>query len=173
MANTITFLRIPLAIAMLYVTPFSSVFWGIYLSSGLTDMLDGFVARRLHQESAFGAKMDSIADVVFSASIAIFLIINIEIPIWLWLCILSIALLRFISYGIGLYKYHTIASLHTYANKITGTFIFMAPIFFRVCGLTFTGVVLCIVAFFSSLEELVITIKCNKLNRNCKSIFMP
>ena len=60
--NIITFLRIPLSIAMLVVSPFSLFFWIFYLSSGLTDIIDGFLARKLHQESSFGAKLDSIAD---------------------------------------------------------------------------------------------------------------
>lgn len=172
MANVITFSRIPLAISMLFVTPFSAGFWVIYLACGVTDMLDGFVARMLHQESSFGAKLDSIADFIFAVSVAIFVVINMEIPIYLWLCTLGVALLRFISYSIGFYKYHTFASLHTYANKITGAFIFMAPFFYRLCGLTFTGAALFIVAFISSVEELAITIKSKELNRDCKSIFM-
>lgn len=172
MANIITFLRIPLAMAMLFAAPFSAVFWGAYLSCGFTDIVDGFIARMLHQESSFGAKMDSIADFVFAVCAAIFVTVNIEIPIWLWLCILGIALLRFLGYGLGFYKYHTFAPLHTYANKLTGVSIFMTPILYFLCGLTFTGIILCIVAFFSSLEELVITIKSKELKRDCKSIFI-
>lgn len=172
MANIITFLRIPLAISMLFATPFSAIFWAIYLSGGASDMLDGFIARALYQESSFGARLDSIADFVFALAIVIFVIINMEIPIWLWICTLVIALLRFISYGVGFYKYHSFASLHTYANKITGAFIFMAPIFYLLCGLTFTGGALCIIAFFSSVEELIITIKSKELNHDCKSIFI-
>lgn len=172
MANIITFIRIPLAISMLWVIPFSKVFWGIYFSCGATDILDGFVARMLHKESAFGARLDSVADLVFAVSIVIFVIVNIEIPIWLWICTFGIAILRFTSYGIGFYKYRVFASLHTYANKMTGAFIFMSPIFYRLCGLSFTGGVLCVAAFFSSAEELIIIIKSKELNRDCKSIFM-
>lgn len=172
MANLITFLRIPLAISMLCMAPFSTAFWIIYFICGITDMLDGLVARTLRQESANGAKLDSIADFVFAVSVATFVIINIEIPTWLWLCTLGIAILRFISYGIGFYKYHTFASLHTYANKITGAFIYMAPIIYCLCGLTVTGMALCVVAFYSSVEELAITIKSKVLNRDCKSILI-
>ena len=172
MANIITLLRIPFAILMLLVAPFSAVFWAIYLACGATDVLDGFIARAFHQEGALGARLDSIADFVFALSVAAFVIINIEIPVWLWLSVCGIALLRFISYGVGFYKYRTFASLHTYANKITGLFIFMAPIIYCLCGLTFTGAALCIAAFFSSAEELAITVKSKKLDRDCKSILM-
>ena len=52
MANIITFLRIPLAVAMLFATPFSVAFWGIYLSCGCTDIVDGPIARMMHKESS-------------------------------------------------------------------------------------------------------------------------
>ena len=166
--NIITFLRFPLSIAMLVVSPFSSHFWILYLCSGLTDILDGFLVRKLHQESALGAKLDSIADFVFVGCLTIFVVANMQIP--LWLCALAIALLRFVSYGIGSYKYHEFTALHTWANKLTGILIFAAPILYCLCGLRFTGIILCTVAFISACEELVIIIKSKKLNRDCKGI---
>ena len=170
--NIITFLRIPFSIAMLVVSPFSLFFWIFYLSSGLTDIIDGFLARKLHQESSFGAKLDSIADFVFAGSIAIFVVINVKMPRWLWLCIFVIALLRFLSYGIGFYKYHSFAALHTLGNKLSGALLFLAPIIYCQCGLVFTGVILCTVTLASACEELLITIKSKELNRDCKGIFV-
>lgn len=172
MANFITFLRIPLAMAMLFTAPFSTAFWVVYSCCGFTDIADGLIARALHRESSFGAKMDSMADLVFAVCIAVFVTVNINIPIWLWLCILGVALLRFFSYGIGFYKYRAFAPLHTCANKLTGILVFTAPILYRLFGLTFTGTVLCAAAFLSSLEELVITIGSKELKRDRKSIFI-
>ena len=96
--DMISILRIPLSVAMLIVPPFSLFFWVFYLSSGLTDILDGFLAGRLHTKSVLGAKLDSIADFVFVGCLTIFAVINMNIPRWLWLCALAIALLRFVSY---------------------------------------------------------------------------
>ena len=79
----ITFLRFPLSIAMLVVPPFSVLFWIFYLSGGLTDILDGFLARKLHLESAFGARLDSIADFAFAGCLTIFAVKNLNIPICL------------------------------------------------------------------------------------------
>lgn len=171
-ANTLTLLRIPLSVAMLCAAPFSTGFWVFYLCAGLTDLLDGPVARKLGQESPLGAKLDSIADLVFAGALAFFVAVHLPIPRWLWLCILGIALLRFASYGIGFYKYHTWVSLHTYANKLTGAFLFLAPVFYRVCGWFVTGVVLCAVAFASALEELVITLKSPQPDRDRKGLWL-
>ena len=166
--HIISILRISLSIAMLVVSPFSSHFWILYLCSGLTDILDGFLVRKLHQESALGAKLDSIADFVFVGCLTIFVVANMKIP--LWLCALAIALLRFVSYGIGFNKYHAFTALHTWANKLSGILIFAAPILYCLCGLRFTGIILCTVAFISACEELVIIIKSKELNRDCKGI---
>lgn len=136
--NIISILRIPLSTAMLAVPPFSALFWIFYLGSGLTDILDGFLARKLHQESALGAKLDSIADFVFVGCLTIFAVINMNIPRWLWLCALAIALLRFASYCVGFCKYHNFTALHTWANKLTGILIF-ADRFYIACAVTIYG----------------------------------
>ncbi|BBF41932.1 putative CDP-alcohol phosphatidyltransferase [Lachnospiraceae bacterium KM106-2] len=155
---------------MLVSTSFSIPFWIFYSCCVLSDCLDGFVARALHQQSSTGAKLDSIADMVFIFSIAMVLILHIKLPMWLLLCALFIALLRFISYEIGFIKYHTYASLHTYANKATGALLCMAPILYCLVGLSITGIILCVVAFVSSIEEIAIIATSKELNRDCKSL---
>lgn len=171
-ANIITFLRIPLSVAMIFSPPFSLLFWSMYICSGLSDLLDGFVARKLHQQSEFGAKLDSISDSVFAVSIAVCALKYITFPFWIWICIIVIALIRFIGYGLGFYKYNTFASLHTYSNKITGLLIFISPLIYLISGLTVTSLILIIFSLFSSVEEILITIKCKNLSRNIKGIFI-
>lgn len=168
--NIITIIRIPLSIAMLFVIPFSVFFWIFYLSCGLTDMIDGFLARKLHQESEFGAKLDSISDVIFAVGITVFVAINIEISQWLGGIVLVIAMIRFASYGIGFFKYHEFTALHTLANKLAGIVLFATPILYWLSGLVLTGIIVCIVAMASACEELIIIIKSKELNRNCKGI---
>ena len=166
----ISILRIPLSAAMLVVPPFSALFWVLYLSGGLTDILDGFLARKLHLESAIGAKLDSIADFAFAGCLTIYAVKNLNIPRWLWLCALVIALPHFVSYGIGFYKYRAFTALHTWANKLTGILIFTAPILYCLFGLRVTGVILCTAAFVSACEELIVTVKSKELNRDDKGI---
>lgn len=168
--NIISILRIPLAVAMLAVSPFSALFWIFYLGGGLTDILDGFIARKLNLQSTFGAKLDSIADFAFAVCLTAFAVKNIEIPLWLWICASVIALLRFISYGLGFYKYREFTALHTWANKFTGVTIFIAPALYCLCGSAFTWIILCVVAFVSACEELIINIKSKEPNRDRKGV---
>ena len=53
-----------LCLPLLLVDVMTVPFWVLYLIAGLTDMLDGFLARRWGVESKFGARLDSLADLV-------------------------------------------------------------------------------------------------------------
>lgn len=151
--------------------PFTITFWVLYFLGGLSDFLDGYVARKFKQQSTLGAKLDSIADVVFAVSVFIVVVKNVSFPAWLWFCLVLIALLRVTSYGIGFYKYRSFIALHTYANKVTGVLLFAFPLFYIFMNIKNAGAVLCLVAFISAIEELAITIKSKEPNRDCKSIF--
>lgn len=64
-ANIITGLRIVFSLAILFFPPFSPMFYILYGSAGLTDMIDGTVARKTNTVSASGEKLDTIADFIF------------------------------------------------------------------------------------------------------------
>jgi len=49
------------------------LFVGVFLVAALTDALDGWLARKLHQESQAGAVLDSVADYVFFLSAIVWL----------------------------------------------------------------------------------------------------
>lgn len=170
LANVMTSFRVIFAVAMVLVLPFSTAFWLCYLGGGLSDILDGFIARTWNQQSEAGAQFDSIVDMIFAVSIAIVVIRNCTLPLWLWVCIVFIALLRSSSYGIGFYKYHTFPALHTDLNKATGALLFLLPLLYTLLGLSLAGGILCLTAFLSSLEELAITVTSKELNRDCKRI---
>ena len=65
--NAITALRFLGAISLLFFGVKSYAFWAIYFACGISDMADGYLARKLHCESKTGAVLDSLADLVFVA----------------------------------------------------------------------------------------------------------
>ena len=85
--NKITIMRIVCSVFIVLPKPFTLLFWILYIVCGISDILDGFVARSMKQESEFGAKLDSIADIIFLSSIIIVLIPIIRIPSYVWICI--------------------------------------------------------------------------------------
>ncbi len=170
-ANYITFSRIICAILMVFTAVFSRMFWILYLYGGVSDIIDGIVARVLRQKSSLGAKLDSIADAAFLSAIVIVIAPTVVIPRWIWICVGSIALIRVTAYLIGYIKFHTFSSLHTYANKATGALLFITPVIYSIFGSTVTAILLGLFAFISSMEELLITVIYRELNRDRKSIF--
>ena len=65
MANLITGGRIRCSMFLLFPRVFSPAFYALYLTAGLTDMLDGAVARKTQTVSEFGSQLDTAADGVF------------------------------------------------------------------------------------------------------------
>lgn len=161
LANIITSLRIAGTLALLPVDAFSKLFCGIYTFCGITDVLDGFIARKTKSASDFGARLDSIADLCFYAVmiIKIFPELWACLPRWVWLIVLTAAAVRICAYITAAIKYRRFASLHTYLNKITGVIIFAIPYFVYVPnGLDGICILASATALIASAEELAIHI---------------
>lgn len=75
MANILTTVRIICAPLILIFPAFSTQFYVFYLLGGITDAIDGTVARKLGKATAWGAKYDSAADILFALA-ALIRIIN-------------------------------------------------------------------------------------------------
>ena len=52
---------------MLFCQVFSPAFYSFYIVAGVSDMIDGIVARKTGTASEFGSKLDTVADIVFVA----------------------------------------------------------------------------------------------------------
>ena len=64
-ANFITVLRMAGTGMLLFTAPLTPAFYLLYTLCGVTDALDGIIARATKTASAFGARLDSIADLMF------------------------------------------------------------------------------------------------------------
>ncbi len=67
MANLITGARMLCALLLLCFPAFSPAFYALYLLGGLTDMIDGTVARMTGTACEAGARLDTAADLLFAA----------------------------------------------------------------------------------------------------------
>ncbi|WP_258280631.1 hypothetical protein [Clostridium sp. CM027] len=72
---------------------------------------------------------------------------------------------------IGIKKYKTFASLHTYGNKITGLVLFIFPILLPFVHTTVLMYIICAVVSISAIEELIIQLTSSQLQLNKQSIF--
>ena len=123
--NILSALRLPGAVCLLLSNPAGAAFWVIYGLCGISDMLDGYLARRLHAESKTGAVLDSVADICFVACCAIRLIPAAHIPAWLWIWAGVIVLIKLVNQVSALAAYKRLCFPHTKANKVTGLLLFL------------------------------------------------
>ena len=152
-ANIITGSRIIFSIAILFVTALSPMFYTLYGAAGLTDMIDGTVARKTNSATAFGAKLDTIADFIFVTICLIKLIPILDIPIWLYIWIAVIAIIKVINIISGAVIYKKLIALHTVMNKIAGTLCFLLPFTLSFIELKYSAIVVCAAATFAAVQE--------------------
>lgn len=154
----ITSVRILGTVCLLFIKPLSAVFYSVYAISGLSDVLDGYTARKLNAACEFGARLDSIADLFFYAVmlIKLFPLLWEQLPHGIWYGVSAILLIRIASYVTVAVRFHRFASVHTYLNKATGAAVFILP-FFMGFGLTrIYSIAVCAISGISSLEELIL-----------------
>lgn len=169
--NCITLIRIFASVSLLFVEPFSTLFFFFYVICGISDILDGYIARRINACSKFGQVFDSISDLIFICIVLFIFIPVINLPLWGLYWIAAIAAVRLISIITGFVKYHRLAFLHTYANKATGIVLFCFPFLFPVFGKEITVIIVCGMASISAIEELLINLISKTLSRDRSSIF--
>jgi phosphatidylglycerophosphate synthase len=145
------------------------------LIAGGTDYLDGHLARRLHQESRQGARLDSLADNVLLLSAA------------LWLELLHPEILRenlvlvgasfgvyALSLSLGLMRFHQLANMHLYSSKVAGGLLYGFTVITLVTG-TYPPVLLWLAAgtfIVSSSETLVAQLLCASADENMGSLLL-
>lgn len=56
----------------------------ILIAAGITDFLDGYLARRLGQISALGGLLDPLADKIFFGTLFVALLLENSLPIWIF-----------------------------------------------------------------------------------------
>lgn len=152
-ANILTGFRIFGSILLLFFPAFSVEFYITYITCGFTDMIDGTIARKTGAVSQFGAKLDSVADIVFVISSLIKILPVIHIPALLWIWVVVIAIIKIGNIVKGYISKRNFISLHTVANKLTGLLMFFFPLTLSFVELKYTSIVVCPVATFAAIQE--------------------
>ena len=173
LADVITVFRMIGTLFLLFLRPFSAEFLWIYAFTGLTDALDGWIARKTGTASDFGARLDSIADLLFYA-VTMFRLAPLlwdALPEDIWYAVAVILLIRVSVYLIAAKKYRRFASLHTYLNKLTGGAVFLIPF---LCTTGYAAAycrITCGIAAVAALEELILHLRRKTYCADIKSIF--
>lgn len=153
MANIITCFRILCSI-MLVFFPISSVkFLITYMLCGLTDVMDGIVARKTNTVSDLGAKLDTGADFIFVVVLLIKILSVIDVPVWLWIWVIAIAGIKIGNVIYGFIYMGRFMVEHTIMNKVTGILLFLLPVTVFFVEIQYSAMVVCSIATFSAIQE--------------------
>ncbi|MBQ6847952.1 MAG: CDP-alcohol phosphatidyltransferase family protein [Clostridia bacterium] len=155
--NCITVTRMLGTVALLFTKPLTTWFYIIYALTGLTDVLDGFLARRLKITNEFGAKLDSAADLLFYAVMLIMLMPFLikKLPMAIWYCVAVVVLLRIGAYITAAIKLRKFAAKHSPINKITGAMVFSIPFILLLPFAVPVCFIICFVSGIGSLTEFI------------------
>lgn len=153
MANIITFFRIIFSVALLFCPVFSPVFFVLYIVAGVTDMIDGLVARKTGTVSKFGSRLDTVADIVFVSVCLIKVLPVLDVPGWLYIWIAIIAIIKGANIAAGYIRKKEFASVHSLINKVTGALLFVFPLTLAFIDLRYSAAVICTVASVAAIHE--------------------
>ena len=150
------------------------VFLIMFIIIGVTDKLDGTLARYLNQTSALGAKLDTIADMVFYPLIALWLY-RFESGVvgeW-WNLVYFLLALYFFKMITGKIKFGYMPAFHTIGAKT-----FSASLYFFMIAAILDPVlaksifpVLCVIGYINQLEETYILLTRDSVDENIRSVF--
>ena len=151
--NAISALRFLGAVCLLFFGVESCAFWVIYFVCGLSDMADGYLARKLGCESQVGAMLDSLADLVFMVCCCFKLIPALAFPKWLWIWGGVIVATKIINQISALVMHKKCIFPHTIANKVTGVLLFVGVPLTVFLESIVPMVIIAVVATFAAVQE--------------------
>ena len=169
--NLISIFRAITALLFFVVTPLSTFFYVLYVVCAFTDVLDGFLARKLHAVSNLGQSLDSLADIVFFVAVSVLLVPLLQIKLWMFLWVVAILMVKLTSLLIGFVRFHKLSFLHTYESKLTGLLLFLFPVFIGWFGMLVPAIIISLVATVAAVEEQIILLKLRKLDRDIKGFY--
>ena len=124
--NILSSLRIVGAVALLMCDVAGTTFMTLYALCGISDIADGWLARKMKRVTRTGALLDSLADICFVACCAWKLLPILELPKWLWLWAGVIVAIKVVNQLSALVMYGRCCFPHTLANKWAGFLLFIA-----------------------------------------------
>lgn len=169
--NLLTGFRCCGALALLFIAPWSPLFFFVYALCGLSDMADGWLARKWKAATPLGAFLDSMADLLLLCTVSAVVLSTLRLPTWALYWIGCIGVIRVTSLAIGSIRYQQLAFVHTYANKATGLILFCFPFLYVLWGLPICTAICCCAATLSALEELLLNSTAKTFDHNRTSLW--
>lgn len=174
--NIISSFRILAAFSLLLFKNNPTFFFILYALCGISDVLDGYIARRYKWESTTGAKLDSISDFIFYAVVCYLLFFTSDIvyQIWFLFGLAIVFALRVANFIIAKVKFGEWGMLHSWANKASGLciFLYIPFVLINASVLFVPGIILIAITTISAIEEMIILFTTKEYCADRKSLFI-
>lgn len=170
--NMLSASRMVLALSMLLVEPLSDPFLGLLAAAFLTDVLDGYLARRWHVESRFGSQLDSLADLMMMVVLIVVLLTALEFEDWMIALLASVVAVRALSFAVGVMRFRRLPFVHTLLNKLAAVLIALSPFLIRLIGPDASVAIAGGVAMAAALEYLYISLTSEEYDPDRRSAFL-
>jgi len=158
-ANIITGSRVAFSLPLLFIPLSSAWFYVLYLFCGLTDMIDGTIARKAGTVSKFGARLDTVADFVYMFVCSIKILPLMHMPVWLWVWMIIVALIKIFNIALVFIHKKKLISIHSVLNKTTGFALFLLPLSLTFVETTYSVAAICVLATIAVIQEVYFIVK--------------
>lgn len=176
MVNAISLYRLmaaPVLVVLIFAGNVDLFKWLLAVSF-FTDMIDGYLARKLRVASIFGSRLDSIADdMTVAAGIIGMAVLKTDFlydHIIIFIILLSLFALQL---SFSLIKYKKTSSFHTYLAKTAALFqgVFLILMFFLPQPLYFLFYTAAIITALELIEEIILVLILPKWETDVKGLY--
>lgn len=123
--DALSLVRLALSLLLPLALEWPAAFAALYAACGLSDALDGLLARRWQVTSLLGAKLDSLGDAAFYLAAAWALLARAGWPGWMLAAAALVFGMRALNLALCRVRFGQWGSLHTRLNKAAGLAVFL------------------------------------------------
>ena len=131
-ANMISVARIIAAISLFFFSSVTYPFVIVYIFCGLTDVLDGYLARKLNITSTLGALLDTIGDMLTYFGFAKILFMQRLVPLWAFIWFIVILSGNVVGGVIAKKRFGEFYLVHSFFGRVVGGALFLLPLLLRI-----------------------------------------
>jgi len=125
--NIISSTRIIAGASLFLFNDVTNGFIALYVFCGITDLIDGPIARKLNATSSIGALLDTVGDIVTYMAFAKILLVQKQVPKSIVIWMLGVAAIHLIAGLVSLIKVKKFYVVHSLFGKILGGSVFVLP----------------------------------------------
>lgn len=172
-ADAIIHIVMLFAVGMIFVPTLSPLFICFYSMCVLYMIIERLFVKTLGLVTEERIKMHGVAEFIFTIIMLVKLLkfVLVYIPEEDFAIIIAVGCLKTIAGFIGVAKFHHRAIIRTVLQKIMGAVLYVFPYILLLLHVRIACVMLCVIAGFAAVEELICAILMKKYNPNIKSVF--